>query len=268
MGDRWPATRWARWGSCRVTGYAVVDVQTTGLEPSMQHRVVEIGVVHVDEDGSLGSSWCTLINPQRDLGATDLHGITARDVLDAPLFVEVAPLVVHSLVGRTPVSHNAAFTLDFVAYELQRAGFACGASIPGIATMRYVHHIDQAASRRLVDCCDHFGIPLARRYSSLHQADAVAALLQRLIADLPSPVPWMDMVVRARSHRWPAAPAATAASLRGREAPSTVESRSWIDRLMSGMPGSDERKRPRAWCTRGRLGWCSACRCEMRTVTA
>lgn len=48
-------------------GFAVVDVETTGLFPG-SHRVAEIAVVYVEADGTVSNRWETLVNPQRDLG--------------------------------------------------------------------------------------------------------------------------------------------------------------------------------------------------------
>jgi DNA polymerase-3 subunit epsilon len=58
-------------------GFAVVDVETTGLFPG-SHRVAEIAIVHVDPEGNVTDRWETLINPQRDLGPQRIHGIRAE----------------------------------------------------------------------------------------------------------------------------------------------------------------------------------------------
>lgn len=64
-----------------MTGYTVLDLETTGLFPQKHDRILEIGVVSVSEDGDVLDEWSTLINPGRDVGPTSIHGITARDVL-------------------------------------------------------------------------------------------------------------------------------------------------------------------------------------------
>ena len=70
--------------------FAVVDFETTGILPSYHHRVVEIGVTHVDDDGTITGRWETLINPERDLGPQHIHGIRAADILDAYLAMATA----------------------------------------------------------------------------------------------------------------------------------------------------------------------------------
>lgn len=67
--------------------YAVIDLETTGLAPR-QNRVIEVTVVDVSADGAVERSWSTLLNPERDLGPQDVHGISASDVLFAPTFVD------------------------------------------------------------------------------------------------------------------------------------------------------------------------------------
>ncbi|MBK9697231.1 MAG: 3'-5' exonuclease [Propionibacteriaceae bacterium] len=65
-------------------GYTVIDLETTGLSPRQHDRIVEIAAVYVSENGQIEGEWTTLVNPGRDVGPTNLHGIAAKDVLDAP----------------------------------------------------------------------------------------------------------------------------------------------------------------------------------------
>lgn len=224
-----------------MVGYAVIDVQTTGLDPTRHHRVVEIGVVVVDDHGRRGDSWSSLINPQRDIGASELHGITARDVHGAPTFANVAPLLMESLVGRTPVAHNTAFTMAFLASELERAGYLCPGDPPGVATMHHVGRLADDAPRRLVDCCTEFGISLGRRYSSAHQSSAVAEILAELLGTVSGAPPWISTTLRSRNYRWPDCPKATeTVALLPRSAAEATVASSWLDRLIAKMPNSGD----------------------------
>src|SRR5690554_1237660 len=93
--------------------YAVVDVETTGLGPRT-NRIAEIAVVLVDERGEIERTWCTLINPERDLGPQHIHGISASDVLFAPTFGQVAGQLSEMLSARILVAHNVTFDLRFL----------------------------------------------------------------------------------------------------------------------------------------------------------
>ncbi|QKE84388.1 exonuclease domain-containing protein [Arthrobacter sp. NEB 688] len=79
-----------------MTGYTVIDVETTGLSPEKGDRVVKIGVVYVSDNGEVQDNWSTLVNPQRDVGPTRIHGLTATDVAGAPTFNDVAPYVLRA----------------------------------------------------------------------------------------------------------------------------------------------------------------------------
>ena len=79
--------------------YAVIDVETTGLSPLHNHRVLEVALVLVDSDGNIVYEWDTLINPLRDIGATDIHGLSAADVSPAPTFDQIAPELASLLRG-------------------------------------------------------------------------------------------------------------------------------------------------------------------------
>ena len=77
--------------------------------------MVEIGVrVYPDDTGEIVEEWTTLVNPERDVSAGHVHGITARDVYGAPHFADVAGLLVDSLRGRVLVAHNLSFEAQFL----------------------------------------------------------------------------------------------------------------------------------------------------------
>src|SRR3954467_7200996 len=100
---------------------AVVDLETTGVLPSVD-RVVEVGVVLLDDAEAVEDEFTTLVDPGRDIGPTSIHGIAAGEVLGAPTFAEIAPYLNTLLSGRVVVAHNALFDLRFLAREFGRAG--------------------------------------------------------------------------------------------------------------------------------------------------
>jgi DNA polymerase-3 subunit epsilon len=221
-----------------VTGYAVIDVQTTGLEPSMHHRILEIAIIEVDNSGATEGSWCTLINPQRDVGATNLHGISARDVLKAPTFDDLVPKIINSLAGRTLVAHNAEFEVGFLEAELRRSGVPLSMPIPiGVPTMEWFNLVSDRKRRRLVDCCDELGIPLTQRYSSAVQANAVAELLRRYLSAADGNPPWVEALTWSRAYPWPALTSSEPpCQLMARASGALQLEASWLDRIASQMP--------------------------------
>ena len=111
--------------------FAVLDVETTGLFPEATHRIVEVGIVHLNGSLEVIDEWASVVNPDRDLGPTHIHGITGAMVKDAPPFSEVADDLVHRLHGRVLRAHNASFDIRFLRAEFQRLNL----SIPSLATV-------------------------------------------------------------------------------------------------------------------------------------
>lgn len=161
-------------------GYAVVDVETTGLSPGQHHRVIEVAVVHLDASGRRTDEWCTLVNPRRDLGAQHVHGISAADARRAPEFAGVAGELAARLSGRVLVAHNLSFDLRFLQAEFARLGHELSA-VTGLCTMDLAGRYLGASSRSLAACCEVAGLPMGTAHSALHDARASAGLLARCL---------------------------------------------------------------------------------------
>jgi DNA polymerase-3 subunit epsilon len=73
-----------------MSGFVVLDVETTGLSP-IADRVVEVAVVRTDSWGRNVGEWSSRLNPGRRVTATHIHGLTQADVADAPAFADVVP---------------------------------------------------------------------------------------------------------------------------------------------------------------------------------
>lgn len=103
-------------------GYAVIDLETTGLSPANNDAIIEIAVAMLDEDFNLTGSFETLINPERKVAGTEIHKITDTMLVDAPLFHEVLPSLLCLLDGRRLVAHNAGFEYKFLKNEMNPHG--------------------------------------------------------------------------------------------------------------------------------------------------
>ena len=101
-------------------GYAVVDVETSGLSAA-HHRVLQVAGSLMRPDGALETTWSTLLNPGCDPGPVHIHGLTRDKLSGAPQFADVAPHLTTLLTGRVLVAHNARFDWDFLSNEAERA---------------------------------------------------------------------------------------------------------------------------------------------------
>jgi DNA polymerase III subunit epsilon len=102
----------------------VLDTETTGLEVSDGHRVIEIGCIELVHRRPSGRSWHRYLRPEREVepGALAVHGITNEFLASQPLFGEVAAEFLEFIDGAELVIHNAPFDVGFLDSELARAG--------------------------------------------------------------------------------------------------------------------------------------------------
>jgi len=153
-----------------------VDCETTGL--GRYDRILEIAVVEVDiATGRAIDEFETLVDPGRDVGPVDVHGVTASMVSAAPRFDEVAGALARRLGGATLVAHNLAFDARFLRQEFQRldTDFNPGS---GFCTLR-------VTSQKLGLACERFGVPLTAAHRALGDARATARLAMELHRDEP-----------------------------------------------------------------------------------
>ncbi len=107
------------WPTAYPDGYAVVDVETTGL--GRDDRIVSAAVYRLDAQGTVQDHWYSTVNPERDPGPVWIHGLTSEALADAPLFPEIAADLADRLAGRVLVAHNAVFDWSMLAREYARA---------------------------------------------------------------------------------------------------------------------------------------------------
>src|SRR5215216_2601789 len=102
--------------------FVVLDVETTGLQPSRQ-RIVEVAVARFS-GGSLTNRWESLCSPERRVPAyiTKLTGIDDDLLKDAPAFESIADTAIALLTDAVIVGHNVEFDLGFLNAELERVG--------------------------------------------------------------------------------------------------------------------------------------------------
>ena len=102
----------------------ILDTETTGLELSAGHRVIEIGCIELLHRRPSGRSWHRYIRPGREVDAAALavHGITNEFLAAQPSFPEVAEEFLAFIDGAELVIHNAEFDVSFLDAELGAAG--------------------------------------------------------------------------------------------------------------------------------------------------
>lgn len=100
----------------------VLDTETTGLETSDEHRIIEIGCVELINRRITRNHYHVYLNPDRavDQGAFEVHGISDQFLRDKPRFHDIIEDLLKYLSGAELIIHNAPFDVGFLDYEFQR----------------------------------------------------------------------------------------------------------------------------------------------------
>jgi DNA polymerase-3 subunit epsilon len=159
--------------------HLILDTETTGLDPKLGHRIIEIAAVEVVDRRLTGRSVHYYVNPERDidLGASDVHGLTWEALRDKPRFADIAAELVEFARGAQWVIHNAPFDLAFLDAELERLALPMSAGIceSVVDTLALAREQFPGKKNSLDALCERFGVDNAHR--TLHGALLDARLL-------------------------------------------------------------------------------------------
>jgi len=99
----------------------ILDTETTGLDPSQGHRIIEVAAVEMINRRLTGNHLHRYVNPDRDIdaGAMQVHGISPEFLQDKPRFSSVAQEFVDFIRGAELIIHNAPFDVGFLNMELR-----------------------------------------------------------------------------------------------------------------------------------------------------
>lgn len=158
----------------------VLDTETTGLEASKGHRIIEIGCIELSERRATGRSFHRYLNPQRliDEGAMAVHGISNEFLVDKPLFAEIVEELLTFIDGAEVLAHNAKFDVSFLDAELAIAGSHYGRfrdRVTVIDTLAMARELFPGQRNGLDALCKRLGVDNSHR--QLHGALLDAQLL-------------------------------------------------------------------------------------------
>ncbi|WP_338777097.1 DEDDh family exonuclease [Streptomyces sp. DG1A-41] len=160
------------WPAAYPQGYAVVDVETTGL--ARDDRIISAAVYRLDARGEVEDHWYTMVNPERDPGPVWIHGLTSEALEGAPLFQDIAEEFTARLQGRVLVAHNAAFDWQMIAREYARA--KCEAPVrQRLCTIALSKELGlPLPNHKLESLAAHFGVIQRRAHHALDDARVLA----------------------------------------------------------------------------------------------
>jgi DNA polymerase-3 subunit epsilon len=169
--------------------FAVVDLETSGLN-TKRHRILQLGMVIVDADGSVVDQWSSLVKlrwPLQRVGPTRIHGITRATLRGAPPLDDALDELGVRMHGAIFTAHNAAFDSEFIARAARRRPSDDPVRLGlerRLCTLRMSRRLDpdRELSHRLGDVCERYGVALERPHDALGDATATAAVLPHLLA--------------------------------------------------------------------------------------
>jgi DNA polymerase-3 subunit epsilon len=102
----------------------VLDTETTGLDPTVGHRIIEIACVELLHHVPTGRDFHRYVNPGRDIpdDAHAVHGLTEEFLAAHPTFEAIVDEFLAFIRSDPLIIHNAEFDLAFLNAELDRIG--------------------------------------------------------------------------------------------------------------------------------------------------
>jgi DNA polymerase-3 subunit epsilon len=162
----------------------VLDTETTGLDPSEGHRLVEIGGIELFNCIPTGQFFHRYVDPQRDMpqSAYEVHGLSREFLTGKPLFEHIVEEFLAFVGDARLVIHNAEFDMRFLNAELVRAGRAALALHRAIDTLTLARRRHPGMSNSLDALCMRYGIDNSRRtkHGALLDAEILAEVYSEL----------------------------------------------------------------------------------------
>ncbi|WP_430785594.1 ATP-dependent DNA helicase DinG [Virgibacillus flavescens] len=169
--------------------YVVVDLETTGHSPSNNDKIIEVGIVIIEEDKIVGE-YGTFLNPDKPIPSfiSNLTGITDEDVKGAPSFAEKADEIAAFFDNSYLIAHNVPFDLGFLNAELIKNN-KTALKNPVIDTVELARVLyPKASSYKLSQLAEYTSIDHSDPHRALSDAYVTATLflnLKQKLASLP-----------------------------------------------------------------------------------
>ena len=165
--------------------YIVLDTETTGLDPDDGHKIIEIGCIEIINRKVTDNTFHKYINPLReiDIEASKVHGLTASNLSDKPLFNDIYDEFVSYISGSPLIIHNAPFDMGFLKKEfdyLERTNGFINNEI--IDSLKLARKISPGKKNTLDALCDRYSVDNSDR--NFHGALLDARLLAHVYLKL------------------------------------------------------------------------------------
>jgi len=149
-----------------------VDIETTGGS-YRNSRILEVAAIRY-ENGQVTDEFSTLINPETYIPAsiTSLTGIRAQDIVDAPVFADIAERFGEIMEGAVFIAHNVRFDYSFIKNEFAMIGTTFHPRLLcTVRLSRALYSFEKGHS--LAALIARYDIPFSSRHRALDDAQAI-----------------------------------------------------------------------------------------------
>jgi DNA polymerase-3 subunit epsilon len=156
-----------------------IDTETSGLEPKLGHRIIEIAAVEMKSRRLTGRRLHYYLNPEREIeeGALQVHGLTSEFLQDKHKFNDIVHELIEFVDGAELIMHNASFDVAFLDHELGLAALPplsdCCHSVTD--TLKMAKELYPGKRNNLDTLCERYEVDNSSR--TLHGALLDAELL-------------------------------------------------------------------------------------------
>jgi DNA polymerase III subunit epsilon len=163
---------------------AVLDTETTGLNPALGHRIIEIAIVRFEgwqETGQINQ----LVDPGRPISASAsrVNGIYDSDVRGLPRFVDLAGEINELLEGALVVAHNAPFDAGFIAAEWSLTGLP-PLTNPCACTLQLARQLYSLNRNNLQSVAHAMGVRIGQTHRAMGDVWMTAQIFRRMMRDM------------------------------------------------------------------------------------
>lgn len=163
----------------KMNQYLLADTETTGVSPS--DGIVEVAWLLISDDFEVLDEGHSMINPQRPIpaGASAVHGITMKDVENAP----TADEYFYDVLGNKLGSVDAIFTAHNAPFDMRYFGPYLPDATPQMCTLRLARklypNVDNHKLATLV-----YALELDVDKDRFHSADGDMIILMSLLGKM------------------------------------------------------------------------------------
>jgi DNA polymerase-3 subunit epsilon len=163
----------------------ILDTETTGINPALGHRIVEIGALELINHVPSGRNFHVYINPERDIPAEAeaVHGLSATFLSDKPVFAKIADDFLEFIGDAALVIHNASFDVGFLNAELSNLDKPRIAAERVVDTLMIARQKHPMAPNSLDALCKRYGVDNTKRtkHGALLDSELLADVYIELI---------------------------------------------------------------------------------------